>query len=326
MAISLKENMMLALQHKEPEYMPIVSDFDLANPAGLDFVNEHPSVPGVNLDWFGQSWTYEPNIGGANPTPGVHLLSDITKWKEVMKFPTFDKMDWEGKAEQTTAKWDRDRRPSRLTIGYGLWERLFTIMPFTDALTSLVTEPEACYDFFSAMADHKIRLHEYCIKYYKPDLLIMHDDYGNNRSLFMSPEVWRELLKPHLKRVIDHVNSMGVMYEHHCCGHLAPLLEEIADLGATAYNNVHISNNPPELKKRLGHKITFVGGFDTQFIDNPLTTEEQIRPHVREVIDNMAPGGSWIPRAVLKTKSKIEIFNDELLKYGATNYYGPRPA
>jgi hypothetical protein len=242
-----------------------------------------------------------------------------------MKFPKFDKLDWEGHATKETANWDRDHKLSRLTIGYGLWERLFTVMPFVDALEALITEPEACYDFFGAVADHKIRLHEYCIKYYKPDLLIMHDDYGNNSSLFMSPDTWRNLIKPHLKRVIEHVTSMGVMYEHHCCGYLAPLVEEIAEMGATSYNTVHISNNPPELKKKLGGKIAFMGGFDNQLIDSPTSTEEEIRAHVRETTDKLAPGGSWVPRVVLKDKAKAEIFKDEILKYSVTHYYGPRP-
>ncbi len=175
MSISYKENLMLVYQHKEPEYFPLMSDFDAVSPNGMDFICESPRIPGVHNDWFGQSWTFEPKIGACNPTPGKHLLDDITKWEDVVKFPTFDKMDWEGYAARDTANWDREHRMSRITIGYGMWERLFCIMPFEDALCSLEEEPEACYEFFGAVADHKIRLHEYVIKYYKPDLIVMHE-------------------------------------------------------------------------------------------------------------------------------------------------------
>ncbi len=325
MSLSYRDNMMMALEHKEPEYMPLVSDFDMAYPGGLDFVCEAPKVPGVNKDWFGQSWTYAENIGACNPTPGDHLLDDITKWKDVVKFPTFEQMDWEGHAAEDTKKWNREERLSRVTIGYGMWERLFCIMPFSDALCSLVDEPEACYEFFGAVADHKIRLHEYVIKYYKPDLLVMHDDYGSGGGMFMSPEVWRKLLKPHLQRIIDHVRSHGVMYEHHCCGYFAPIIPEIAEMGAVSFNSVHKSNNPAELKKQIGDKITFVGGFDTQFMDTDSATEDEIRAHIRKTIDELAPGGSWIPRFMLANRARNPIVNDEILKYGATHYYGKRP-
>ncbi len=325
MHLSFRENMMLAMEHKEPQYMPLITDFDQVTPGALDFINESPAISGVHKDWFGQSWTFEPNIGGANPTPGCYLLEDVTEWKQKVRFPDLGKLNWADYAARDTAGWDREHRMSRVIIGYGMWERLFSIMPFTDALVSLVEEPEACYDFFGAVADHKIRLHDYVIQHYKPDIIVMHDDYGNNSNLFMSVETWRELLKPHLKRVIEAVTSKDVLYEHHCCGYIAPLLPEIVEMGATSYNTVHVSNRPLELKKQLGDRLTFVGGFNNQFIDSCTTTEEQIRVHVRETIDALAPGGSWVPRVSQKTKGRADIVTDELLKYGCSHYYSPRP-
>lgn len=324
-SLSFKENALLVLQHKEPEYLPLHTDLNGCVPRGMDFIRESPSVPGTNLDWFGQSWTFEPNIGGANPTPGVHLVPDITQWREKMKFPDLSKLDWEGYAARDTAKWDRQNKLSRVMVGTGIWERMFAVMPFDDALCALMEEPEACYDFFGAVADHKIRLYQYLIKYYKPDILVMHDDYGSNAGMFMSPEVWRQLIKPHLQRVIDCITEAGVMYEHHCCGYFAPILGEIADMGATATNTMHVSNNPAQLKKEIGHKMTFFGGFDTQYMDSPNTTEEQIRACVDKTIDELAPGGSWVAMATLKTKSRNPIVTDELIRYGSTKYTSKRP-
>lgn len=323
--LSFKENCLLALQHKEPEYIPMVSDMNNCAPRGMDFICESISVPGTAKDWFGQSWTYEPNIGGANPTPGVHLVPDITKWRECMQFPDLSRLDWEGYSARDTAKWDREHKLSRVMVGFGLWERMFSVMEFQDALMALLEEPEECYDFFSAVADHKVRLYQYLIKYYKPDVLVMHDDYGSNAGMFMSPEVWRELIKPNLQKVISCITDAGVMYEHHCCGYFAPIVGEIADMGCSATNKVHISNKPAELKKEVGHKITFIGGFDNQFMDSPETTEEQIRASIDKTIDELAPGGSWIVMGGLKNKPRNAIFTDEVIRYGSTKYTSKRP-
>jgi len=326
MPISLKENMKLVLEHKEPEYMPLLGDFDQCYPKGPDFIWEAPAIPGPPVkDYFGQYWSFEPGIKAPNPTPGSHLITDITKWREQITIPDLDKMDWEGYAARDTAKWDRENKMSRITVGYGMWERLFTTMEFTECLMALVEEPEACYDFFGAIADFKIKLYEKIIQYYKPDQVVMHDDYGNSMNMFMSPETWRQLIKPHLARVIKSITDKGVYYEHHCCGYMAPILEEVADLGCASFNTVHVSNNPGELKKKLGHKMAFFGGFDTQFCDRPGTTEEQVRAEIRKTMDIMAPGGSFCPRCAIGNMEKKAWAEDEILKYSVNFYSSPRP-
>lgn len=324
-SLSFKENGLLAYQHKEPEYLPIPSDFDTSAPRGMDFIRETICVDGTADDWFGQSWTWEKTVGAPNPTPGMHLMDDITRWKEIFHFPDLSKLDWEGYAARDTAKWDREHKLSRVIIGFGPWERLFTTMDFGECLMALMEEPEACYEFFGAIADHKIRLHDYVIKYYKPDILVMHDDYGHGKNMFMSPDTWRALIKPHLKRIIEAVTSKGVLYEHHSCGYFAPIAGEIADLGASATNGMQVMNNPKELKKEIGHKLCFVGGFDTQMMDAPEVSEEKIRESIDQTIDDLAPGGSWVANCSLRTLERNKIVIDEIIRYGSTKYTSPRP-
>ena len=79
------------------------------------------------------------------------------------------------------------------------------------------------------------------------------------------------------------------------------------------------------MKKEIGHKMCFVGGFDTQFMDKPDTTEEQIRASIDKTIDELAPGGSWIASGMLKTRSRNAIVNDEIIRYGSTKYTSKRP-
>ena len=322
--LTYKENVLRVMQHKEPEYMPMPSDLNFGFPSPIREVGKtDDGSPG--LDWFGQSWTFEPTIGGYNPTPNVHLITDITRWREQMKFPDLDAIDWEAAAAKDTARWDRENKFSRITVGYGLWERMFSTMEFTEALMSLIDEPEACYDFFGAVADYKIDLFNRIIRYYKPDQIVFHDDYGNSRSMFMSPETWRELIKPHLQRVIDCVTSQGVFYEHHCCGNFIPIMEEIADMGASSINPFQININPPEIKQRLQHKLSFFGGFDVQYFEKDTTTVEEVREHIRHVLDLIAPGGSFFPYVKSMNPEKNAAIMEELATYGNKFYSCPRP-
>ena len=323
--LTYRENSLLALRHQEPEFLPMIQDIQTCTPRGMDFVCESSCVPGTANDWFGQSWTYEPNIGAANPTPGVHLVPDITLWKEYMTFPDLSKLDWEGYSSRDTASWDREKHLTRINDLFGPWERMFSVMEFQEALCALVEEPEACYDFFGAIADHKIRLYEYIIRYYQPDILCMHDDYGHGKGMFMSPETWRALIKPHLQRIIDMVTSHGVIYEHHCCGYFAPILGEIADMRCAATNLVHRSNQPAVLKKEIGHKMCMIGAFDTQYLDAASTSDEELRASVRKTILEMAPGGSYITLCNLKTPGRNALVTDEIRKSSFHCYSRPRP-
>ena len=319
--LSPKENMLLVLRHKEPEYMPFRCDFDSAVLDSIEFVNERPPNPGVNKDWFGQSWTYQSHAGAANPTPGVHLVEDVTKWKERLIFPDLDQLDWEGRSKADTANWRRDEKLSRLRTGFGMWERMFSVMDFQDALCALLDEPECCYDFFGAVADHKIRLHQKMIDYYKPDIIVMHDDYGTSQGLFMSPDVWRELIKPHLKRIADHVQSQGCRYEHHNCGYFMPLMDDIVEMGIEMINPLHRSNGLKETKEKYGSKVTLLSGFEVQYLSAPTITEAEIRENVRKTMDILAPGGGYVP---YYNGSNADIVNDEIVKY-SENFYSPRP-
>ena len=330
-----RENFIRYLKNEPYEWVP--SSFDqvrflpsmIIDNVARGFVFQQNPVPAEQYggkDSFGVEWVYEPSARGSiDLEPLFADPDDLENWETLLKFPDLSKLDWEGYAARDTASWDREHKLSRVMVGYGMWERMFSVMDFEDALCALMEEPEACYEFFGAVADHKIRLYDYLIRYYKPDILIMHDDYGSGGGMFMPPQTWRELLKPHLQRIIDSIVSKGVMYEHHCCGYFAPILGEIADMGCVATNTMHVCNKPAELKKEIGHKMCFIGGFDTQLIDKATSTEEDIRASIRSTIDDLAPGGSFIGSCAITNKSRSVICEDEMIRYGSTKYTCPRP-
>ncbi|ACL19871.1 hypothetical protein Dhaf_1828 [Desulfitobacterium hafniense DCB-2] len=331
MTITPRENMLLVYQHKVPEFLPLMKDIQYirtVEPGFLHVVYEGKAT-GSNdaVDWFGQNWKFEPKIGAFNPDATQYIVKDITKWKEYVNIPDVEEIDWEAKFSTDAISLDRNKFII-VKDGQGPWERAFSMTPIADLLCDLIIEPEACYEFFGIIADHKIKLHNHYIKYYKPDALCMHDDYGSGQGLFMSPDTWRQLIKPHLQRIIDNVTSQGVMYEHHCCGVMAPLAEEIADMGASSWNVVHVSNNTYACKQKFGDKLALVGGIcDGQFLDLAGMTAEEICAHVREVADKMLPGvGTVISVKTVAHPERTKIIEDELLKYGQSFFKVKRPS
>jgi hypothetical protein len=338
-----RENALIAYRHETPEWIPcFYTDIGLvmANPT-----MERYCGFGTGTDAFGVSWTYVPSITACMTTPGAEpVLKDVRDWKKVVKFPDLEAVDWEKQAEI-----DIHTNFGAFVAGAGLipfenggtaldggklgvcmvingpFERLHALMGMENALISLVTEPEACYEFFGAMADYKIAYYKKIAQYYPVDVINAHDDYGTNDRMFMSPETWRRLLKPHLKRIVDAVHDMGLIYQHHTCGYIEPIFEDFVEIGVDAIDTLQACNkNVGELKKKYGKQITFCGGFDTNgVLDRPGVTPEEIKAEYRRVIDLLAPGGSYVIYPIGGTFDFVPAFLEEHFQYGMGFYKNP---
>ena len=330
MPITPKENMRLVYQHKEPEYLPLNADIQMlrtVEPGFGSVIYEGRPATCINeTDWFGQGWVYEPTIGAYNPDANNYIVKDVTRWREYTAFPDLDAIDWKAKFAADGFEQD-DNKLLLLNDGYGPWERAFLMIPMSDLLCALIEEPEACGEFFSEVADFKIMLHNHYLDYYKPEVVRLHEDYGSGGGLFMSPGTWRELIKPHLQRIIDNITSKGIIYEHHCCGYMVPLAEEIADMGASSWNNVHISNDPYACKQKFGDRLAFIGGIcNGQYLDSDSVSDAQVREHIRETAEKMLPGPGVVIEAMFRNHPEREaIFMEELLKCGERQYGRSRP-
>ena len=96
------------------------------------------------------------------------------------------------------------------------------------------------------------------------------EDLGTQTSLLIPPEMYREQVKPHHKRMFDfiHKNYPEVKVLFHSCGAVYELIEDFIEIGVDALNPVQISAvgmEPERLVKAYGKDITFWGGgVDTQ--------------------------------------------------------------
>lgn len=133
---------------------------------------------------------------------------DICDWRELVKFPDLDAWDW-SKVEEIDhiSEIDRENKVFEIMFVNGPFERLHMLMGFENALCALLTDPEEVEEFFNTYMEWKIKLMEKVIEYYKPDVLMFHDDWGTQNNMFFSPDVWRSLIKPQIKKAVDRATS-----------------------------------------------------------------------------------------------------------------------
>ena len=290
-----RENALLAFQHQDTPWVPSPSVFeDTCIPTVIE---ESARGYGITTDWFGVKYLYREDQPGPMPLETEPFLEDIEEWREKCKMPDLDAYDWEGCAAIDTANWDRKNKISNCILVNGCFESLHMFRGFVEALCDIQDEDciDDASDFMGWIADYKIKIIERVHKYYKPDMIQFHDDYANALNLFMDIPKWRKIIRPHLKRVVDCVKGLGMIYQHHSCGKVRDLIPDLIDVGIEALNPIQAQNDPVEVKRLYADRLTPCGGFDNvRVLDNPDATDAQIRDSINETLYAMAPGGKWI--------------------------------
>lgn len=321
--MTARENYLMVYQHKTPKWLPNgLMDKNFCVP--LNHIERYMGTDSGE-DAFGVHWTYEAMSQAPMPTPGKILLEDITEWQDVVKIPNLELYDWETAGKEYLQKCDPSKVNYALNVN-GMFERLHACMGMTEALCALVTDPEACYDFFGAIADHKIRMMEKTKKHFDIEIYNMHDDYGMQDGPFMSIELWRTLLKPHLKRIVEACHDFGMYYQHHSCGFIEPIVDDMVEIGVDAIDTWQICNtNMRAIKDKYQDRLAFVGGLDNLgVLDKENVTPEEVEIEFKRAIDLMAPGGSYIPYPVTLNRFFVPGFLKTMQTYG-TDFYQNHP-
>lgn len=277
----------------------------------------------VGDDAWGVNWTafgHDPRFDGQTPTPGTKVLTDITKWREQVKFPDLEELpvDLILPLILNSQTEDRDNVIVKGLLLSGTWERVNQLMGMEDALCAFYEEPECLKELMEAIADYKIKCIDKLCEILDPDIIHMQDDWGADRSMMMSPDTWREFIKPIEKRYADYIHSKGKIYEHHSCGYIKDIIPDLIEIGVDALNPINASNDCDEVYRLYGDKLVLIGMVDNQKIDFVDCPEEKIREEARRVLDAYSKNGRFIPYFFPTLERTWNILFDEVEKYGAS--------
>ena len=156
-------------------------------------------------------------------------------------------------------------------------------------LMALIDDPEWCRDMFSHYLEVNLALLEMVWdKGYRFDSITWYDDLGYKGSQFMSVEMYRELLKPYHKRVVDWAKAKGLTTRLHSCGDVRPFLPEFIEIGIEALNPLEVKAgmDPLEIKKQYGKDLVLHGGINAVLWTNLEAIEEEIKRIVPALKEN----------------------------------------
>ncbi len=231
-----------------------------------------------------------------------HPLADAESIEEIeaYQFPEFHPRMLTGLKEKM------ERHADKCLILEGFRECLFGLPSWLRGIENfymdLASGDEMCEALLDKVMDYILRMVDYAMEGLdgkgKIDVIKFADDMGTQTSMLLSPDTYREIIKPRAAKLYGTVKQKyGVKILLHACGAIRPIIGDLIEVGVDALNPVQISAadmEPASLKQEFGDKVTFWGGgIDTQSVLN-LASPAEVKKQVAANMAAFKPGGGYI--------------------------------
>ncbi len=282
--------------------------------------------PGATItDHWGTVIDWPADAPGSMPlvTDENKVIKDITRWREYVHAPDFiphssDPEDWAAFRAKVRELAGNERLVAGF-MGTGIFEQCHFLMPFRDVLTNLYDHPQEMHELIDYITDYRLAYVKHLIENLKPDVIFSHDDWGTKDALFMKPDMWREFYKESYRRFYGYIREQGVIAIHHADSYLAPIVEDMAEIGIQVWQGVLPENDIPALQRRLKGSMVLMGGIGAA-IDREDAGEEEVRKYVKRALHEYCPGGHFIPSITYGIAGTVykhvdPWIDDEIRKY-----------
>lgn len=126
------------------------------------------------------------------------------------------------------------------------------------------------------------------------DAVGLTEDAGAENNMIIGPDLWREMIKPRLKRIYSRIKRAGKKCYFHSCGCIRPIIPDLIEIGIDMLQPLQPeAMDIFELKREFGRDICLVGGISTQKT-LPFGTSSEVIREVNLCLEKMAAGGGYI--------------------------------
>lgn len=183
-------------------------------------------------------------------------------------------------------------------------------------MTYMGAYPEACVRLSEKLCEIHMQNLEKWLSAVGPfiDIVLFGDDLGSGVGPLMSPRMYRRYFQPYHAKMWQRAKELvpGLKTQLHCCGGIAPLLNDMIAGGLDSINPVQVNcvgMAPEELKTNFGDRIVFWGGgCDTRSV-LPTGTPDEVRRCVRERFDAFSRGGGYVFQQIHNIMSEVPAEN-----------------
>ncbi|UCB46833.1 MAG: hypothetical protein JSV25_05275 [Spirochaetota bacterium] len=287
-----------------------------------------PSEPGTIIDPWGIKWKQVFYSNGCHYYELIHSPLAEAEIEDLDKYPWPDPEDpgyTMGLADDTRELYENTDYALMGDSGFkDFWELAYMLRGYEQFLIDLKMNPKFVSALLSKILEINIkgttRFLDTVGKYIQ--VIRTSDDLATQNGLMMSPQTYRELIKPVYNtffKLIKSKTQAKIFY--HSCGDVRDLLVDLIDIGVDIINPVQVSamGNTAELKTKYGEKLIFWGGIDTQRV-LPRGTEKEVQDEVKQRIHDLGPGGGYVVAAVHNMQADVPPKNIVTMAQAAHTY------
>jgi uroporphyrinogen decarboxylase len=257
--------------------------------------------PDIWQDKFGVKWnrSIDKDIGVVcNRLVSHDNLFDY-KFPDPDEQAVYDKMAAQIDAESDTLR--------VISLGFSLYERAWTLAGIENVLMAMVADKKFINDLLDRILEFNLRVIDNACRL-DIDAMRFGDDWGQQTSLIMGADLWREFIKPRVRQMYSAVKARGKFVFIHSCGKVDEIFPDLIECGVEVFNPFQPEvMDVFEIKKKFGDRLSFFGGISTQRT-LPFGTAKQTNEEVRRLIDCIGKNGGYIasPAHAIPADAKAE--------------------
>jgi uroporphyrinogen decarboxylase len=160
------------------------------------------------------------------------------------------------------------------------------------------TKPDVVHAIFQHVVDYEIEASRGFLEAADGmlDITYFGNDFGTQRGLFISPQMWQEFIRTPLKRFFDISHDYGCKVMQHSCGAIRDIIPFLIEDGVNILDPIQVAATGMDLAglvRDFGTDLCFHGGVDTQQT-LPFGSTEDVRTKVRSYLHLTREDGGYI--------------------------------
>lgn len=326
-----RENWLRAVDFQHPEWIPCAVGFSLLTwhthrEQLEDLVLRHPLLfrgfqrGSVDYDKFPvvyrageefrDNWgcVWRNIVGGLEGVVVGHPLAD---WDAL---DTYRAPDPETLSERGERNWEQIRqdiaerkRRGELTHGAGerLFDRLYFLRGFENLMTDIATDDPHLPRLIELLTDYEMKLIRMSLEL-GVDCVGFHTDIGTQDALMISPEKFRQYIKPMFKSLFTACRQAGARVALSSDGRLLDIVDDLMECGVSIHDPQVRANTFEGIEKAYKGKMCINVDLDRQMF--AFCTPEDIWEHVREAVERLylPEGGLMVTGQVYDSQTPLE--------------------
>lgn len=327
-----KERVLTAVAHRQPdrvpvdfschpqvsvqlcEYLGLPANADLRALFGVDMGGAGPSpkrqaspvcyadptrevtADGLFIDLWGVGFRRAQTPTGEYIDIAYHPLAGPCELRDIAAHEYMDPDDWDYSGIRAGAQSQPDH--AVMLHCRGTFEIAWFIRGMDGLMLDLALEPAKACSLLDRIQESLVERLRRNLEAVGDAACIVeyNDDVGGQNGLMISPDMWRQYLKPRVAEVFDLIRASGKHVRYHSCGAVRDILPDLIDLGLEILNPVQPlarGMEPTSLKREFGRHLTFHGGIDMQDL-LPHATEQEVQEETTRLLGTMNEQGGWI--------------------------------